>query len=340
MKAGVDTNLELKIGLASAGRLGPDLAGACGRVEGIRLTGVYDPEHELTAVSGVKSFQALDEFLQSDVFDALILATPVESRAEITLQAMKLGCSALVDGPISTDPVVIEEVASLVTSSRGKLVCGVVRPYRLTERSQKLKELTEGAFGRPHRVHWTLTNRFLPENFFADDEDQQLNSLGSLTRQLSEELDLLLWLCGEPEDVEVSRCVGKHHDAAVEDEIFARFAWGDGTTGSLIASSGEIPGIDRLELTGDRGMIVSEVDQPIRWTRCETSVEEFSRTTEDSSQRPPLWEIEIPAKTVSSDTLLEASLIDFVEAFRFGGKTITDSRDELNLLRLMEQLSH
>ena len=56
----------------------------------------------------------------------------------------------------------------------------------------------------------------------------------------------------ELEEVEATYCLGKHHDAEVKDEILVRLAWEDGVTGSLVASSGEISGIDRLEMASDR----------------------------------------------------------------------------------------
>ena len=133
--------------------------------------------------------------------------------------------------------------------------------------------------------------------------------------------------------------LGKHHDAEVEDEVFVHFGWEDGTTGILVASSGEIPGIDRLEMTSDRGLIVSEAEEPIRWNRCEISVEEFSRSVEDPDVRPLIWEIEIPAESSSDGFLREAAVVDFTESVLLGGKPNSWPHDDAVLLRLLDRIA-
>ena len=340
MNERVDAVNELRLGLVGAGRTGTAYSSACEILDDLRLTCVCDRVPERAAgVVGAKLFREVKELLGSTDFDALIVATSIDNRAEIALQALERGFSVLMEGPVSQDATRASDLALVVEESRGKLICGVSRPLRLEKRSQKLKELTEGAFGRPHRMHWTLTDRFRSENFFSEDDEKSSESPGSLTCQLRDELDLLLWLYGEPEEVEATRCLGKHHDVEVEDEIFVRFAWEDGATGSLVASSGEIPGIDRLEMASDRGLIVSESEQPIRWSRCETSVEEFSRSNEDSYGRPPLWKIEIPVQSSERESFRKAATLDFCEALRLGGKPLASPRDDANLLLLMDRIA-
>ncbi len=227
-----DSVTELRVGLVGAGRSGMEYGHACGRTDGCRLTSVCDRKPErAVGIAGTKPFREIDELMSSSEIDAVIVATSVESRAEIALRALKRGLSVLVEGPVSDDVASAEELASVVAKSRGKLVCGVSRPLRFAGRSRKLKELADGAFGRPHRVQWTLTNRFCPEVGFSEGDDRRGELPGSLTRRLRDELDLLLWLCGEPDEVYAFHCLGKHHDVEVEDELFVRFGWEDGATG-------------------------------------------------------------------------------------------------------------
>ncbi len=334
-----DSVTELRVGLVGAGRSGIAYGRACERTDGCRLISVCDREPERAAgIAGPKPFREIDELMGDPDVDAVIVATSIDNRAEIAMRALKRGLSVLVEGPVSQDIPSAEGLASMIAKSRGKLVCGVSRPLRVAGRSRKLKELVDGAFGRPHRVQWTLTNRFCPEVCFPEGDDQQGESPGSLMNRLRDELDLLLWLCGEPDEVSAFHRLGKHHDVEVEDELFVRFGWEDGATGILVASSGEIPGIDRLEMAGDRGLIVSKVEEPIRWNRCEISVEEFSRSIEDPEGRPLIWEIEIPVESSGSDLFREAAVVDFTASVLLGGKPDSGPCDDAVLLRLLERI--
>ena len=331
-----DSAEDLRFGLVGAGRSGIAFGRACEKLKGCRLSAVCDREPERAAgIAGAKPFKELDQLLEFSEIDALIVATTVGHRAKIALQALKRGLPVLARGPVSEDEALADEITTLVSKSRGKLVCGIWRPLRFSARGRKLKDLTDGAFGRPFRVQWTLTDRFCPEATAMN----LVESRDALLRLLWEELDLLLWLLGEPNEVEASHSLGKHHDVEVEDEVFLRFAWEDGATGSLVASSGEIPGVDRLEMVGDRGSIVSEREQPIHWNRCETSVEEFSRSTENSSSPPPSWEIEIPVESSEPEFMYESVVLDFSDAIRLGGKPVVGPNDDAALLRLQTRIA-
>ena len=51
---------------------------------------------------------------------------------------------------------------------------------------------------------------------------------------------------------------GKYHPIPVEDEVTAYLEWPGGATGVFTASTGEAPGVNRLEIALDDGLIVCE----------------------------------------------------------------------------------
>jgi predicted dehydrogenase len=332
---------ELKFGLVGNSRTGLAYALACEELESLRLTCVCgrNPDRP-SKVAPANTYDGIDELLGSGDCDALIIATSLENRSALAMQALEKGFSVLVVGLVSEVAEQAEKLAAVVAKSRGKLLCCPSRPLRFAPRWQKLKELTEGAFGRPYRIHWTLTDRFRTEHSFIAGEgaEKLMEDTDALTSQLTEELDLLLWLCGTPDQVETLHCVGKHHDIQVEDEVLMCMAWEDGATGTLVSSSGEVPGIDRLEMVSDRGMIVSEANQPIRWSRCEVSAEEFSLTIKDSNERPSLWEIEIPMPKIDRDFFPKAVLSNFEKSFHLDGRTTANVQDDVDLLRFMDRM--
>ena len=73
----------------------------------------------------------------------------------------------------------------------------------------------------------------------------------------------------------------------------AYFAYPDGKTAVFITSTGEAPGTNRLEITGEQGRLVLENNQ-LSYTRNEVRTSQFSRTTKGLFSRPDIWNITIP----------------------------------------------
>ncbi len=82
-----------------------------------------------------------------------------------------------------------------------------------------------------------------------------------LLNQCPHQLDLVQWLCGMPYRVRAFLHEGKWHDIEVEDDVTAYLEYPNGATGVFITSTGDAPGTNRLEISGDMGKIVCENDE-------------------------------------------------------------------------------
>jgi len=103
--------------------------------------------------------------------------------------------------------------------------------------------------------------------------------------QCPHNLDLLQWLCGMPERVQGFCRMGYHHDIEVEDEVTAFLQFHGGATGVFTTSTGEAPGVNRLEIAGDGGLIICEEDRCVlRRNRVGTA--QFSRSTQGMFSMP------------------------------------------------------
>ena len=51
---------------------------------------------------------------------------------------------------------------------------------------------------------------------------------------------------------------GHYHDIEVEDDVTVYLEWKNGATGAFISSTGDAPGINRLEISLEEAMIVCE----------------------------------------------------------------------------------
>jgi predicted dehydrogenase len=86
-----------------------------------------------------------------------------------------------------------------------------------------------------------------------------------LLNQCLHELDLWHWLFGMPLRLRAFLGFGSSHRIEVEDRATAYLDLPGGATGVFVASSGEAPGTNRLEVVGDAGKLVIEGDRLEHW---------------------------------------------------------------------------
>ena len=71
---------------------------------------------------------------------------------------------------------------------------------------------------------------------------------------------------------------GKWHDIEVEDEVTAFFTYKNGATGVFITTTGEAPGVNRLEISGTKGRLVCE-NFKLFFIKNEVDSQEYSKTS-------------------------------------------------------------
>src|SRR4029078_13224035 len=81
---------------------------------------------------------------------------------------------------------------------------------------------------------------------------------GFLWNQAPTNLALRYWMSGMPRRVRAFAELGRWHDIEVEDQVTAYLEYDGGVSGVFVTSTGEAPGTNRLEVAGDRGMLVIE----------------------------------------------------------------------------------
>jgi predicted dehydrogenase len=156
--------------------------------------------------------------------------------------------------------------------------------------------VADGELGPVRRTNWIITNWFRSEAYYRSGGWRATwkgEGGGVLLNQCPHNLDLFQWICGMPSAITAVGALGKYHDIEVEDDITAILEYPGGATGVFVATTGEAPGTNRLEIAGDRGKLVFE-DGKIRFTRNEIPADVYSRTTSERFGRPAVWNIDIP----------------------------------------------
>lgn len=323
------------IGLGNIGKVHADnLQKGC--VEGAQLAAVatLDPgalgEYKNTPVA---CFTDASELIQSGLADAVLIALPTFLHAPIGIQALEAGLHVMMEKPLACHKAEAERI--LAARQRDDQVIALMMNQRTNPCYAKLKQwIGEGALGRFQRVSWTMTNWFRPEIYFQSSAWRATwagDGGGVLMNQCPHNLDVLQWLVGMPIRVRGYCSFGKYHDIDVEDEVSAFFEFANGATGQFVASTGESPGTNRLEIVGDSGTVITDGTEALLIRNSE-SVPAFSRATDDIFGVPDhTEEIFHPLQPVNQHAEI---LTNFAKAINEGEPLITPAAEGIKSLEL------
>lgn len=289
---------QVRIGVIGLGGMGSSHASRilAGEIPGLELTAVCDRAPErLEKFPEVARFSGSAEMVASGGVEAVLIATPHYSHTTLGIEALEAGLHVLVEKPISVHKADCER---LIAAHRGEgQVFAAMFNQRTDPLYRKVKQLLDsGELGAVQRYQWTVTDWFRSQAYFDSGQWRATWSGeggGVLLNQSPHNLDLMQWLLGMPESVHAHCAIARYHDIEVEDEVTALLRHADGRCGVFTTSTGEMPGVNRLEIAADRGLLTVEGGR-IHFRRNEQPTSEYSRTTPERFAKLPCWEIEVP----------------------------------------------
>jgi predicted dehydrogenase len=286
---------KVRLGLVGHGNMGANHAAQIvnGRIPRLTLTAVAErlparqPNH-----SGVKVFTDAGAMIKSGLVDAVLIAAPHPFHAPLATVALKAGLHVLVEKPFAVHKAEAVAVAALA-KRRPKQVFGIVFNQRTDPYFRKIRDLVRGGtLGPVRRIQWTITNWFRPEAYYKSSEWRATwagEGGGVLLNQCPHNLDLLQWIAGMPERVRAHCAFGRYHEIEVEDDVSAHLDYAGGAHATFIASTGEAPGTNRLEIALDGGRIVYE-HEVLQITRNATPASVFSAASRELFLAPATTE--------------------------------------------------
>lgn len=288
----------VRIGVVGLGLMGAGHAAniASGKIKGLELAAVVssDPAKR-SRFASARGFSTTGEMIASGLVDAVLIATPHYSHTTIGIQALNAGMHVLVEKPISVHKADAEKLLAAHTNE--KTVFAAILNQRTDPYFQKIRHLVQsGELGAVRRVQWTITDWFRTHAYYSSSAWRATwagEGGGVLLNQCLHNLDLFQWIFGMPERVTGFCNFGRYHPIEVEDDVTAHFEYSDGQHATLITSTGEAPGTNRLEIATERGRIVYENDK-LTLTRNEVPMSEFCRTAKEGFAKPVTSESVIP----------------------------------------------
>jgi predicted dehydrogenase len=292
---------KVRFGIVGVGGMGSAHARCLldGQVRDAVLTAVCDIEPEaLARFPEVSRFGDSGALIRSGEVDAVLVATPHYGHTPISIDALDQGLHVLTEKPMGVHKADCEKMIAAYERNKAR---GVVFAEMFNQRTdphyKKLRELLQsGELGAIQRITWIITDWFRSEAYYRSGGWRATwagEGGGVLLNQCPHNIDLWQWLFGMPRKVRAFCGFGRYHDIEVEDQVTAYLEYENGAQGVFIASTGEAPGSNRLEVAGNRGKIVVEWDH-LDFVRTEMPVSEFSLTTSERFAAPPVWKVRIP----------------------------------------------
>lgn len=200
-----------------------------------------------------------------DDVDAVVVATPSGTHADIAVAAAQAGKHLLVEKPLD---ITLPRVDSIIEAARDAgVVLASVFPLRFTEGARRAKAaLDAGRLGRltlaDVSVKW-----FRPQSYYDNAWRGRwaTDGGGALMNQAIHNVDLVQWLAGPVKSL-VGRTATLAHNMETEDTVSALLTYESGALGVIQGATSCWPGdAARVELHGDKGTIVLEEGRIVTW---------------------------------------------------------------------------
>jgi predicted dehydrogenase len=259
---------------------------AKGDIQGMELVAVCDRNSKKTApfaekYPNVKIYTDYKVLLKEEKVDAVIIAVPHPLHSEMAIYALEQGVHVLLEKPADISVSKVKEMNAVAEKSNK--VFSIMFNQRTNQLFARAREIVRsGQLGELKRTVWIVTNWYRTQCYYKSGDWRATwkgEGGGVLLNQAPHNLDLWQWICGMPESV-IGYCdIAKYHEIEVEDDATILTRYKNGATGTFITSTGEFPGTNRLEISGDLGKLVLE-GGVLKWWKLKESERTVCATSE------------------------------------------------------------
>ncbi len=329
---------KIRLGIVGLGNMGSGhfynvFGGKCSSVE---ITAVCDinPEklEKAKDYPTVARFIDYNEMLDSGLVDAVLIAVPHYDHPTIAIECFKRKIHVLTEKPAGVYARQVREMNE--ASEKAGVKFGIMFNQRTNPMYAKAREIVQsGELGELKRMVWIITNWYRTQAYYDSGSWRATwngEGGGVLLNQAPHNLDLWQWIFGMPKKVRAFCQFGKYHNIDVEDDVTIFGEYENGATAAFITTTGEAPGTNRLEISGDKGKIVIEHGK-LSWWKLAVPERKFCFTAKEGFVTPENTYEEFTAtEPEGHPEVLEA----FAQAVLNGTEMIAEGKEGLNSLSI------
>jgi len=285
-------------------------------------------------------YKNASDFFNKKIIDVAIIATPHTSHISLGIQALENNIDVIIEKPLAVTTKHCQEFINFSKKSTAKF--GIMLNQRTSPAFIKLKEMiSKGELGKIHRYQWTITDWFRT-NYYYNISDWKATWKGEgggvLMNQSIHQLDLCQWLFGMPDSVYTDMRLGHFHDIEVEDDVTSIIKYKDGLKGVFTTTTGEAPGVNRLEIASDYGLVVFE-NNMITWKKVIESTTEFIKNSKTLFDMPDMETLNFEFPTEEDEHIEHNRIIQNFTNFLLGQEELYVPGDQgLNSVELINAI--
>lgn len=352
---------KIRMVLVGYGGMGRQYAGmmADGGIEGLTLCGIccrnQEGQQEIRQrYPYVRIYEDTDHmFDQACEFDGILIATPHRTHVALGVRAFRQGLHVLVEKPVGVSTM---EAKQLLSAHRqavethspmsreaggrsrypAKSAFAVMFNLRMLPVWRKAHEMIRGgSLGSLTSALWIRNDWYRSPCYHRSSPWRSSwtgEGGGMLINQCQHDLDLWQWLFGMPESVRADLGYGRFHSLCVDDSVELKFQYSGHLRGNYLASSGESPGVNRLEIWGTKGRLTVENNETLTFDENETATDEFARINQEIYGKPAHQSRNIILE--APDNTYRLMLQNFADHIRYGRALAVPGEEGLNALEL------
>ena len=308
---------------------GPNLARNVDKLPGAELVWCCDLDDKVQTKARAMFPDArvtadLDEVLADESVEAVIVATSVPTHYALGKRVLEAGKHVFIEKPMALKAVDAEDLVATAAAGDRRLMVGHLLEYHPGVR--KVKDLVDA--GELGRIFYVYANRLNLGKVRPDE-----NALWSLGPH---DISVINYLTGE-EPEEISARGECYLQPGVEDVVFGYIRFPSGMVGHLHVSWLDPHKSRRITVVGSDKMVVfDDMDADRKVTVYDKSavVPEYQSYGEYVTLR--FGDIHIPR--IANDEPLRLEVQHFVDCIRSGEQPLSDGRDGLNVVRVLEAM--
>jgi predicted dehydrogenase len=319
----------VRIGVVGLGYWGPNIARNLGALEVCELRWLCDADEDARArlassFPTARTSGELGELLDDDELDAIVLATPVPTHAELAIAVARAGKHCFVEKPLATNAADAEAAVEAAAQAGRVLMVGHLLEYHPAV--ARLKALIDSDELGP--LYYLYGNR-LNLGVLRSDE----NALWSLG---AHDVSVALHLIGE----EPSECTAQgasYVRDGVEDVVFCFLRFPSGIVAHLHLSWLDPHKERRLTVVGERKMATFD-DMLVegKLSVYDKGFDEDTRSWGEYITRSG----DVFSPRIANAEPLRLECEHFVECVRNGSPPRSDGQSGLRVVRVLERLQH
>ena len=293
---------KVKIGIIGIGNMGTSHAKTIteGKVPELELVAVADRQEgrrqwcKEHLPETIQIFEEGRDLIASGVCEAVLIAVPHYQHPELSMEALQHNLHVLCEKPAGVYTKQVREMNE--AAAKSDRVFAMMFNQRTNCVYRKMHEMVVGGeLGEIRRVNWIITDWYRTQSYYDSGSWRATwdgEGGGVLLNQCPHNLDLIQWICGMPVKVQAFCHEGKWHDIEVEDDVTAYLEYPNGATGVFITTTGDAPGTNRFEITGDLGKLVCENDK-LTFYKLKQGIKEHCATCKGGFDKPECETIEV-----------------------------------------------